>query len=75
MPMKRHMPVTSGELWPHGGQSGGHGPEAGFWETKVGLLLSLWTFFNPQPNPQQALSCTTSAKFGSPRSVVSCCKT
>ena len=30
---------------------------------------------NPQPNPQNAMSCTTSAYFGSPRGLVSCCKT
>jgi hypothetical protein len=33
----------------------------GFWETKAGLPQSLWTFSNPQPNPQYAMSCTTSA--------------
>jgi hypothetical protein len=35
--------------------------EMGFWETKVGQLQSLWTFPNPQPNPQHEMSCTTSA--------------
>jgi hypothetical protein len=30
---------------------------------------------NPQPNPQNAMSCTTCAVFGSPRVLVSCCKT
>src|SRR5713226_5222027 len=30
---------------------------------------------NPQPNPQNAMSYTTSAYFGSPRGLVSCCKT
>jgi len=30
---------------------------------------------NPQPNPQNALSCTTCAAFGSPRGLVSSCKT
>src|SRR5712692_2510304 len=30
---------------------------------------------NPQPNPQTAMSYTTSAYFGSPRGLVSCCKT
>ena len=30
---------------------------------------------NPQLNPQNALICMTSAYFGSPRGVVSCCKT
>jgi hypothetical protein len=39
----------------------GSWPETGFWETKVGLLQSLWTFSSPQPNPQYAMSCTTSA--------------
>jgi hypothetical protein len=35
----------------------------------VGLCL-----LNPQPNPQNAMSCTTYAAFGSPRVLVSCCK-
>jgi hypothetical protein len=30
---------------------------------------------NPQPNPQNSMSYTTSANFGSPRGLVSCCKT
>ena len=30
---------------------------------------------NPQPNPQNATSCTTYAVFGSPRGLVCCCKT
>jgi hypothetical protein len=33
------------------------------------------SFSNPQPNPQNAMSCTTWAAFGSPRVLVSCCKT
>ena len=33
------------------------------------------TFSNPQSNPQHTMSCTTSACFGSPRALVSCCKT
>jgi hypothetical protein len=41
----------------------------------VGLFRSFGTFSNPQPNPQQAMSCMTSAYFGSPRGLVSCCKT
>lgn len=32
-------------------------------------------FSNPQPNPQQSVSCATYAYFGSPRVFVSCCKT
>ena len=32
-------------------------------------------FSNPHSNPQSAMSCTTSAMFGSPRVLVSCCKT
>jgi hypothetical protein len=32
-------------------------------------------FFNPQSNPQTMMSCATSAYFGSPRGLVSCCKT
>jgi hypothetical protein len=32
-------------------------------------------FFNPQSNPQHTMSCMTSAYFGSPRGLVSCCKT
>jgi hypothetical protein len=31
--------------------------------------------FNPQSNPQTMMCCTTSAYFGSPRGLVSCCKT
>src|SRR4029077_5980054 len=31
--------------------------------------------FRPQSNPQHTMSCTTSAYFGSPRGLVSCCKT
>src|SRR5579864_4943107 len=31
--------------------------------------------FNPQSNPQTMMSCATSAFFGSPRGLVSCCKT
>jgi hypothetical protein len=30
---------------------------------------------NPQPNPQKMMSCATCRYFGSPRVVVSCCKT
>ena len=30
---------------------------------------------NPQPDPQKMMSCTTCRYFGSPRVVVSCCKT
>ena len=30
---------------------------------------------NPQPNAQNAMSCTTCRYFGSPRGLVSCCKT
>jgi hypothetical protein len=33
------------------------------------------SFPNPQPNPQNAMSCTTCAVSGSPRVLVSCCKT
>src|ERR1700724_3715438 len=29
---------------------------------------------NPQSNPQCMMSCTTSAYFGSPRGLLSCCK-
>jgi len=32
-------------------------------------------FSNPQPNPQQPVSCATYANFGSPRVFVSRCKT
>src|ERR1035441_9905635 len=32
-------------------------------------------FSNPQPNPQKMMSCTTCRYFGSPRVVVSRCKT
>ena len=32
-------------------------------------------FSNPQPNPQNAMSCTTYEVFGSPRGLVCCCKT
>src|SRR6266699_686104 len=32
-------------------------------------------FSNPQPNPQIAMSCTTCKYIGSPRGLVSCCKT
>jgi hypothetical protein len=31
-------------------------------------------FSNPQSNPQTMMSCATSAYFGSPRGLVSCCK-
>jgi hypothetical protein len=31
--------------------------------------------FNPHPDPQHPVSCATSAYFGSPRGLVSCCKT
>ena len=34
-----------------------------------------WQILNPQPNPQNATSYATSAYFGSPRGLVSCCKT
>src|SRR6266403_2342544 len=47
----------------------------GFLGNEYGLLKTSWTFSNPQPNPQIAMSCTTSACFGSPRGLVSCCKT
>ena len=42
-----------------------------------GLFLRafLSTFSNPQPNPQEVMFCTTCAAFGSPRGLVSCCKT
>src|SRR5467141_1653390 len=30
---------------------------------------------NPHSNPQSMMSCTASAYFGSPRSLLSCCKT
>jgi len=36
--------------------------------------MARYGILNPQPNPQNAMSCTTSAYFGSPRGVVSCCK-
>jgi hypothetical protein len=41
----------------------------------VSFVLQLHGIFNPQPNPQKAMSCTTCAVFGSPRVLVSCCKT
>jgi hypothetical protein len=31
-------------------------------------------FSNPQSNPLSMMSCTTSAYFGSPRGLLSCCK-
>src|SRR5258708_39241877 len=31
-------------------------------------------FSNPQSNPESMMSCTTSAYFGSPRGLLSCCK-
>jgi hypothetical protein len=31
--------------------------------------------FNPQPNPQKVMPCMTSACLGSPRGLVSRCKT
>jgi hypothetical protein len=36
---------------------------------------SIEAFSNPQPNPQKMMSCTTCRYFGSPRVVVSRCKT
>ena len=36
---------------------------------------SLFDTANPQPNPQKVMSCMTSACLGSPRVVVSRCKT
>ena len=33
-----------------------------------------WQIPNPQSNPQNAMSYATSANFGSPRGLVSCCK-
>ena len=48
----------------HSGRFAGNpevGQKRGFWETKVGLLLHLWTLSNPQPNPEHEMSCTTSA--------------
>jgi len=41
----------------------------------VSFVLQLHGIFNPQPNPQKAMSCTTCAVFGRPRVLVSCCKT
>jgi hypothetical protein len=38
----------------------------------VSFVLQLHGIFNPQPNPQKAMSCTTCAVFGSPRVLVSC---
>ena len=32
-------------------------------------------FSNPHPNPQKMMSCATYGYFGSPRGLVSCCKT
>ncbi len=31
------------------------------------IAQNSWIFSNPQPNPQHAMSCTTSAYFGSLR--------
>jgi hypothetical protein len=39
-------------------------------EFSLGTVLSLGKA-NPQPNPQNAMSCSTSANFGSPRGLVS----
>jgi hypothetical protein len=46
------------------------------------MLLKIWPllearpgFPNPQPNPQILMSCATWRYFGSPRGLVSCCKT
>lgn len=41
---------------------------------KEGRSLGL-CLFNPHPNPQFAYPCATCAAFGSPRALVSCCKT
>src|SRR5208282_1141776 len=37
--------------------------------------MARYGILNPQPNPQNAMSCTTSAYFVSPRGLVSCGKT
>lgn len=47
---------------------------------RVELRIGEWSagtsrFSNPQPNPQNLMSCTTSANFGSPRGLLSRCKT
>ena len=45
--------------------------------TRMAILSNCPTaeISNPQPNPQNAMSCTTYKYFGSPRVLVSCCKT
>jgi hypothetical protein len=37
-------------------------------------LGAIFQFSNPQVNPQNAMSCTTSANLGSPRGLLSRCK-
>src|SRR5229473_2232378 len=44
-------------------------------EENVAMWPARCQILNPQPNPQNAMSYTTSAYFGSPRGLVSCCKT
>jgi len=47
----------------------------GFWEMNVEAVSEVVEFSNPQTNRQYMLSYMTSAQFGSPRGLVSCCKT